>query len=122
MRKWDIWYIWCHDLPTPDNKYCICLCPDNKKFCFISSEPPRARRAREFAIEVTVPQCPILRWTSFIDTTSIILLHPNDVGEALADPARHKGQISPTLKRRIREAVISHGVLNGDEEALVQAD
>lgn len=122
MQKWDVLYIWCRDIPRPHDKYCICIDPEKNWFLFINSDAPASRKARDFAVCVAQHELPILRHESFIDTTSIERLHPDEVAAALAEPQRHRGPVSPTLRRRIKEAAASHGALNADELAAITSD
>lgn len=119
MKKWEVWYIWCSQLPTPHDKYCITIDPEKHWFFFINSDPPRARKARGFAVAIQNFELTCISHESFVDTTTIEKLIEKDVSAALSEPNRNKGFLSPTLRERICQAAHSHGVLSQDELALM---
>ncbi len=52
-----------------------------------------------------------LRRDSYIDTSFIYTLSPEELGAALEDQNRHKGALLPAVRERIKQCVGSHDFL-----------
>ncbi|MGO9739989.1 MAG: hypothetical protein ACLPN5_00395 [Roseiarcus sp.] len=56
--------------------------------------------------------------TSYIDTTYVVTdLPEKQLSEAIRDPKRRHGSISPSLRRRIVATAAAHGVLSPEHAA-----
>lgn len=114
--------IFCANLPTAHDKFCICICPLRRWFFFINSEPPQFRRAREAAVEIQNFELLFLRHLSFVDTTSLAAFSADEVETALADSKRQHGPLPPMLRERIKAAMDLHAALTQEERAAVVID
>ncbi len=118
VDKWDIVRVYRPDLPRPHDKYCICISPTRQWYFYINSDAPQYRRAREVAIEVSNFEISCLTHTSYIDTTYVVTdLPEKQLSEAIRDPKRRHGSISPSLRRRIVATAAAHGVLSPEHAA-----
>jgi hypothetical protein len=114
--------VFCKDLLPPHDKYCICICPNTGLFLYVNSEQPAAKKARAVVLEIGNFEATFLSHTSYIDTTRLEPINLDDrVVEALKDAKRLYGYISPSLKRKIIEAVVGHGALPEGQEAILLA-
>lgn len=121
LQRWDVIKVWNSESNPPHEKYCICVCPIKKAFFFINSEPPFARKAKEYSLEIDRFQAQFLTKTSFIDTTRIqIFDFDNRVNQALT-AQNHYGPISPTLQNAIKDMVIRHSALTDDIKNIILA-
>ncbi|RUV07436.1 hypothetical protein EOA79_04525 [Mesorhizobium sp. M1A.F.Ca.IN.020.03.2.1] len=122
IAKWEVVRVFCKDLLPPHDKFCICICPKTGLFLYVNSGLPAGRKARDVALEVRNFEANFLHKTSYIDTTRLEPINTDArVIEALKDPGRRLGQISPSLKKRIIAAVADHGALPVGLEDLVLA-
>jgi hypothetical protein len=123
LLKWHLLRIWFPESRPKHYKYCICICPKRRWFFFIDSEPPFARKAKEIALPVSSYEVTPLTRECYIDTTVLVEV-PDDgrIQAALADDKCHYGFISPSLKKRILEAVNAHSALTAEERAAVLED
>lgn len=124
LLKWQLIRIWFPELQPKHDKYCICICPKRRWFYFINSNPPFARRAKELALTVSkVEVTPLTKDFSYIDTT-VLEEVPDDgrIKTALGNPNCCYGFISPTLRKRIMEAVAAHEALSEEQEDAVLFD
>lgn len=79
---------------------------------FINSSPPMFRKARELAVTIENFEATFLTHTSYVDTTNLQTDIPNDlIDEALQDPDRNHGALSPSLQEKIRTGVDNHEVM-----------
>jgi hypothetical protein len=122
MQKWEVYRVYCDFLQRPHDKFCICICPVRRWFLFVNSDPPAFRRAREVAVSLEAFEAIFLRKQSFIDTTKLQAFEPGQLAEALADPDRNHGPISPMLRERIRGAVMLHEALTDEQKAQILND
>jgi hypothetical protein len=115
--------VWFPETRPKHHKYCICISARRRWFFFINSDPPFARRAREVALAVSSYEVTPLTRESYIDTTVLFEL-PDDgrIETALKDEKCHYGVISPSLRKRIKEAVKAHDALTAEERAAVLED
>lgn len=112
LSRWDVLRVYRSDLSIPHDKYCICVCPIDKLFLYINSEPPLFRKKREVVVQVARFELTFLRKDSFIDSSTIVDdLPPDSLAEAIADINRSCGSLPPFLVQRIKAAVASHGAL-----------
>jgi hypothetical protein len=118
MQQWDVVRIHCADLVPPHDKFCICICPENRLFMFINSEPPKFRKARDLAVEIANFEVHFLNHTSYIDTTRLMQFDPAVVDAAWADQGRQMGRIAPAIRARICAGVLAHEVMPESQRAL----
>ncbi|MBB99025.1 MAG: hypothetical protein CML67_05755 [Rhodobacteraceae bacterium] len=120
MQKWEVIRIYCDHLPEPHDKFCICICPENRWFMFINSRPPMYRKARDMAVSIESHEALFLGHLSFVDTTKLQDDIPDDlVDNALGDPNRNHGVLAPFVRNRIIEGVGSHEVMEPNHRAKV---
>ena len=105
MQTWEIVRVFTAIPRQPHDKLCICIDPGKAEVFFINSEPPRARRARLHAVEVSRHECHVVSHSSYIDTTDAVPMPTHEWVAALADSNRHLGRLSPTLIARIQQAI-----------------
>ncbi|MBL4871887.1 MAG: hypothetical protein JKY41_00450 [Rhodobacteraceae bacterium] len=122
MQKWDVVRIYCDDLRTPHDKYCICICPERNWFYFINSEKPEFRKSRELAVSIESYEAVFLNRTSYVDTTTIQKFHSDQLNDCKSDNDRQCGPLLPAVRARIQVAVGSHNALNAAEVAAVLND
>jgi len=119
LKKWDLLRVYRNDLRQPHDKYCICVCPTKKLFFYINSCPPKFHKKREFALEVENFEITCITKTSYIDTTTLIDDLPEAaLNEALSDPKRQHGSVSPTLQQKIIATVRAHNALSPEHMSL----
>lgn len=95
---------YCAELWPGITQYFVC-----KAFYFADKEHFQDRLA---ALELSNFEASFIKHTSFIDTTRLEPIDSdNRVHDALSDKDRCLGAISPSLRRRIVDAVESHGAL-----------
>ena len=115
--------MWHPDLSRPHDKYCICICPRRHWFFYINSEPPKYRKAREYAVEIDRFQAHFLNRTSYVDTTALVLgFADGRIAQALEEDRRHYGPLMPALCGTIQNMTQRHSVLTADELAAVLED
>ena len=119
MEKWDVVRVFCDFIPSPHDKFCICICPLRRWFMFINSEPPAFRKARALAVEVSAFEATFLNHTSYIDTTKLMELPDDALALAIADAERHHGKTIKTVRDRIIVAVEAHEVMPEDQRQAV---
>lgn len=122
LEKWEVVKVYHPDLRQPHDKFCICICPKNGWFLYVNSDPPFARKAKAVALELSAHEASFIHKTSFVDTTRLEEINTDDrVVKALKEPERRLGAISPSLKRRIIEAVVDHEALAAGMQAVLLA-
>ena len=119
MQKWDVVRIYCTFLPSPHDKFCVCICPISYRFYFINSEPPQFRKARDLAVSISNFETHFLNHTSYVDTTTLLTIDAGLVNGAWAQEDRRHGSIAPFLRTRIQEGAQAHSVLEDNDLALV---
>lgn len=88
---------------------------------FINSEPPRFRKARGFAVEVSSFEAIFLNHTSYIDTTKLVKLDSTTVEGAIVDQDRLLGKIHRNVRQRIITEVSNHNTLPDlQREAIIE--
>ena len=96
LSKWDVLRVYRSDLSVPHDKYCICVCPIDRLFFYINSEPPIFRKKREVVVQVARFELTFLHKDSFIDSTTIVSdLPPLSIEEAITDNSRRCGTLPP---------------------------
>jgi hypothetical protein len=88
---------------------------------FVNSDPPAFRKARALAVDVEPFEAHFLTHRSYVDTTKLIELTPEDVAAALLDPDRSTGRLSPALIARIQAGVGAHDVMPDNDRKIVLA-
>lgn len=78
---------------------------------FINSEPPRFRKAKKLAVEVSSFEAHFLSHTSYIDTTNLVELESTIVQDAVGNQDRHLGSLHPNVRDRIITEITNHDVL-----------
>src|SRR4051812_45815808 len=124
LKKWDIIRVFRPDLHQPHDKYCICICPRRSWFLYISSNPPSFRKKLQAAIEVANYEVfGLFKSQSNTDTASMIDDLPTDqLAVALQDVGRQYGPLAPSLRDKIRMAVVTYGVLTAEQTDAVLID
>lgn len=115
LVKWSVVMVWCDQLDTPHDKFCICICPHRHWYLFINSKPPFARKAKEVAVELSNFELHFLDHASYVDTTSLQRMDACAITTAWGDENRRKGFLPPSVQRKIKAAAQAHGVLSADE-------
>lgn len=119
MRKWDVIRVFCDFLTRPHDKFCICICPEQRWFMWFNSEPPQFRKARQIAVQVSNFEAMFLTHTSYLDTTKLVCLSDDVLAPALADPKRAAGSLPRSIRDRIVVMVESHDVMPDDQRKAV---
>lgn len=109
LQKWHFYNLWCQDIPS--DKFSLCVCPTDQWFVFLSSAPPPFKKRAQFACQFENFELTFLKHTSFLDTCDIKLFNDNRVEQALADPQRCLGPMTPTKLREVRDLVQQNTVL-----------
>ena len=96
-----------HSLITkpPKDKFILCVCPEELLFFFINSKPPIPIGA---GVEITPSDLPCLSHVSYVDTSKMIMVYPNELDETST-----RGKIQFPMRRRIAVCARSHGILPG---------
>ena len=87
----------------PKDKFIICVCPIELLFFFINSNPPIPVGA---GVEITPSELPCLSHVSYVDTSMMIMVYPEELDETSA-----RGKILLPLRRKIVTCARSHGIL-----------
>ena len=119
LERWHAYHVWCDDLIPKRYKYCLCVCPLNEWFFFISSTPSPGRQQRQFDVAIQNFEAVFLRHTSYLDTSKVITFQDARVAKALASPRDRFGRISPTLQARIVALVQTNPALTTHQKSVI---
>ena len=117
---WDVLTIFTHLPRQPHDKHCICVDPRRREVFFINSEPPFARKARQFAITIANFECAALsKAESYVDTTDVIVIPEEEWNATLRDANRNRGPLLPGVVERIRTAIRRHTQLTANQRQIL---
>ena len=103
MLSGDVFHYHSRITKPPKDKFIICVCPIELLFFFINSNPPIPVGA---GVEITPSELPCLSHVSYVDTSMMIMVYPEELDETSA-----RGKILLPLRRRITACARSHGIL-----------
>lgn len=105
----------------PKNKYLICISVERRLFFAVNSNPVK-KASPDSQLEVANYEMPTLwKAASYVDTSELLQLPYDDIAPAeRGDGNACRGPLSPTLRRRIKDCVLAHGLLPGWQEQLVR--
>lgn len=103
MRSGDVFHYHSRITRPPKDKFIICVCPEEFLFFFINSNPPIAEGA---GAEITPSDLPCLSRVSYVDTSMMIMVYPDELEETSA-----RGEISSSMRQKVAACARSHGIL-----------
>ena len=103
MRSGDVFHYHSRITRPPKDKFIICVCPEELLFFFINSNPPIPDGA---GVEITPSDLPCLRHVSYVDTSMMIMVYPDELDETSA-----RGEISLSMRQEVAACARSHGIL-----------
>ncbi len=96
----DVILVKCQFTNPPKEKFAICVCPEEKLFFFINSQP---RRLAEAQVEIQDYELDCLSHNSHVDTSKVVTFSEREL-----ETSRHLDHISTMLKLRIKTRVREH--------------
>ena len=103
MRSGDVFHYHSRITRPPKDKFIICVCPEEFLFFFINSNPPVPDGA---GVEITPSDLPCLSHVSYVDTSMMIMVYPDELDETSA-----RGEISLSMRQKVAACARSHGIL-----------
>ena len=103
MRFGDVFHYHSRITRPPKDKFIICVCPEELLFFFINSNPPVPDGT---GVEITPSDLPCLSHVSYVDTSMMIMVYPDELDETSA-----RGEISLSMRQKVAACARSHGIL-----------
>ena len=97
----------------PKEKFAVCVCNARGLFFFINSEPRRRKLDAQVLIHVHELGC--LSHDSYIDTSQLRVFRPEEMATA-----QMKGNISVSIRQRVKASVLNHGHLPPGHKAIIE--